>query len=375
MSAQFTILALVFYPLLSNIPFNVVGFRWGLSHRPSPMPPEVREKAETADRLVQLVIYAILLTFVVLLLRDSAISTHAVGITIDKWKSAAALGVLLSCVPLALSTILLRILPPSEIQEQPESHDPLAAWCGLAALGSISVELWRAICIVSLVRLDLSAWLAVALVSVAFGAAQLPTSTARAAGAAIYACIPGFLFVYTGSLVAPVTLSLVAQAGRLYQVRHASRRVVAHLIALERPIGSQIGEKAQILGRVDVTCPTCTASFNPAKVEKTIRTFKCPECGEVLEYETGRFDYFLFFFCLYCVPVLAYFLGFRDLSLILLSIGGAAVFFFLGVAVHSFFVAPKAQLHLKYGDTGLHLTGRRSRAGSTPPKADKKLQE
>ena len=334
------------------------------------MPPEVLERAEAADRVVQVVFHVVLLAFVIFLLNGSLISLYEVGLTAENWKSAAALGALFSYVPLTLGAIGLRHLPSDKIQEEPESRGPLAAWCGLAILGSVSIELWRAFCIVALLRLDISAWLAVLLVSIAFGATHLSTSTGRAAGAALYGGIAGFLFVHTGSLIAPLTMSLIAGVGQLYRVRRMSRQVVAKLVAVKYPIGSQLGEKTQIRNRRDVVCPTCNASFNPGKAKKTIRTFTCPNCGEVLEYETGRFDYILFFFCLYGVPVLVYYLGFRDLVLIFLSIVGAPMLCFLGLLIHSFFVPPKAQLYLKYGETGLHLTDRPKRPGNGAPKND-----
>lgn len=370
MTAISAILALVFYPLLFNLPLNLVRFRWGFRHGLEPMSSEVQETAEAADRAVQLIIYVVLLTFVIFLLHGSFISVYEVGLTTDNWKAATALGALLSYVPLSLGAILLRILPSDKIREEPESRGPLAAWCGLAILGSFSTEFWRAFCIAALLRLNLSAWLAVLVVAVAFGASQLTTSTARAAGAVTFGGIAGFLFVKTGSLLAPLTMSLIAAGAQLYRVRHISSRVLGNLVALEYPLGSQIAEKTQNRSRFNVTCPTCSTSFNPGKVKRTMRYFTCPVCGEVLEYETGRFGYFLFFLCLYGVPVLVYYVGYRNLTLIVLSIGAASVLFFFGVAVHSFFVPPKAQLYLRPGETGLHLTDRPKRLGDDTPKDD-----
>ena len=90
----------------------------------------------------------------------------------------------------------------------------------------------------------------------------------------------------------------------------------------------------------------------------------------MLEFETGRFVYFLSFVCLYGVPVLVYFLGYRNFTLVLLSIGAALLVFFFGIVIHSFFVQPKAQLSLKFGETGLHLTDRPNRGKNAPPKDD-----
>ena len=115
MSAITTILAVVLYPLLWSLTPNFVRFRWGFEQGLAPMPPKVQERTESADRVVLLLLYVILLTVVVFLLHGSAISVYAVGLTSNNWKSAMALGVLLSYVPLGLGAILQRIFPPDEL--------------------------------------------------------------------------------------------------------------------------------------------------------------------------------------------------------------------------------------------------------------------
>jgi predicted RNA-binding Zn-ribbon protein involved in translation (DUF1610 family) len=134
------------------------------------------------------------------------------------------------------------------------------------------------------------------------------------------------------------------------------------------PMVSQTSERTQNRRRY-VTCPVCSASFNPGKVKKTITTFTCPECGEVLHYESGWFAYCLFFFCLYGVPVLLYYLGYRNLKLVFVAVVAAPLMLFFGVAIHSFIVPPKAQQKLSYGDTGLRLTDKPKRPEDHRPKA------
>jgi threonine/homoserine efflux transporter RhtA len=157
MSPNIPILALVLYPFLYVLPLNLVRFQWGFKKGLAPMPPEMEERAEAADRLVRFVSHAILLAVVVLLMHGSPISEYEVGLTADNWKSALGMGVLLSLFPLGLSELVLRNLPPEEFRKELESRGPVAAWCGLTTLGSFSHELWRAFCIVALIRLGLSA--------------------------------------------------------------------------------------------------------------------------------------------------------------------------------------------------------------------------
>jgi hypothetical protein len=355
MLAGSAIFLLVLYPLLFNLPLNLVRFQWGFKQGLAPMPPDVKERAEAAHRAVLLVMYLILLAVVASLLNRSLISIYEVGLTTGNWKSAMALGVLVSYVPVGLGALVHRFLATDKPEEEPRSRGPIAIWCSLTALGALSVELWRAFSIAALIRLELSPWLAVLVVAVAYGASQLSTNTARAAGAATFGATAGFLFVKTGSLLAPIAMSLVVAGAELYRVRHMASRVLRTFVALRYSGGPEIRQKLEN-ARLNVICPSCNASFNPRKVKRTWRSFTCPECGEVLEYESGTFAYVLFFFCLYGVPALLYYVGYRSLSLIPLSIAAAFVIFFLGAAIHSLIFPPKAQQKLNYGDSGLHLT-------------------
>jgi len=354
MLAGSAIFLLVLYPLLFNLPLNFVRLLWGYRQGLAPMPPHVQKRAEAVDRATLLVVHMILLATVISLLNRSLLSLNAVGLTRANWKSAMALGVLVSYIPVGLGALLQRFLPTNKPEEEPESRGPFAVWCGLTLLGAISVELWRAFSIAALIRLELSPWLAVLVVAIAYGSSQLSSNTARAAGSATFGAAAGFLFVKTGSLLAPLAMSIIVSGAKLYRVRHMATRVLRTFVALEYSGGPQIRQK---LGntRRNVICPSCNASFNPGKVKRTWRSFVCPECGEVLEYEKGTFGYVLFFFCLYGVPALLYYVGYRSLRLIPLSIATALVIVYLGVTIHSLIFPPKAQLHLKYGDSGLHL--------------------
>src|SRR5229473_7081638 len=138
MSFSIPISALLLYPVLYLLPLNLVRFRWGFEEGLAPMPPEVQEKAEAADRVVLCVTHVILLVVVVLLMHGSPISGYDVGLTADNWKPALGMGILLSLFPLGLSELLLRNLPPEKVRTELEWRGPVATWCGLTALGSFS---------------------------------------------------------------------------------------------------------------------------------------------------------------------------------------------------------------------------------------------
>ena len=106
MSAVAAVSLLVFYPLLMNLPLNLVRFQWGFKRGLAPMSPGVQKQAEAADRMVLYVSYFILLAVVVALLNRSRFSVYAVGLTIGNWKSAIALGALSSLLFVGLESIV-----------------------------------------------------------------------------------------------------------------------------------------------------------------------------------------------------------------------------------------------------------------------------
>jgi hypothetical protein len=137
MSFSIPISALLLYPFLYLLPVNLIRFRWGFEAGLAPMPPEVREKAEAADRIVLCVTHVILLVVVALLMHGSPISEYEVGLTADNWKSALGMSILLSLFPLGLGELLSQNLPPEKSRRELESRGPVATWCGLAVLGSV----------------------------------------------------------------------------------------------------------------------------------------------------------------------------------------------------------------------------------------------
>src|SRR4029077_19931786 len=190
------ILGLVLYPLLHVLRINPIRFQWGFKNGLAPMPPELEERAEAGDRVVLFVTDLILLLVVVLLMHSSLISAYEVGLTADNWKSAFGMGAMLSLLPLGLRELLLSNVPPEAPREEFESRGPVAIWCGLIAFGSFSHEFWRAFCIMALIRLGISAWLAVVIAALLFGCVSLQTNIARALGSAAFGGAGGFFFFY-----------------------------------------------------------------------------------------------------------------------------------------------------------------------------------
>src|SRR5216683_4521959 len=357
MSFSILISALVLYPFLYLLPLNLVRFRWGFEEGLAPMPPDVQEKAEAADRVVLCVTHVILLVTIVLLMRGSSISQYDVGLTADNWKSALGMGILFSLFPLGLSELLLRNMPTEKVRKEPESHGPVAAWYGLNTLGSFTQEFWRAFCIVSLIRAGLSAWVAVLIVAAVYGTLHLQTSVARALGSAAFGGAAGFLLVNTGSLLAPLTMSIVVGAVNLYQVRHASS-------SIER-IGTNHGIHHPE-SRYSRPCPVCGAIIRRSEVHRAVDMLACPNCGESLTTEK-KYLWVVGALSLGASVYVTRHLVYREPVYFLVTEGLAFVLFFVGAFLLGLFVSPKyKRVGGKAFDRALSLFG------TDKPDADKK---
>lgn len=331
MSFSIPISALLLYPVLYLLPLNLVRFQWGLKEGLAPMPPEIDERAKAADRVVRFVTDLTLLVIVVLLMYSSPISGNDVGLTADNWKSALGMGILFSLFPVGLAELLLRNRPTAEVRKELESNGPLPAWCGLTALGSFSHEIWRAFCIVALIRVGISGWLAVLIAAAAYGTLHLQTSIARAIGSAAFGGAAGFLFVSTGSLLAPLTMGLIVAGVNLYQVRQAS-------FFIERAGTNQGIDHPE--SRYSRPCPVCGEIIRLSQVHRAVDILACPKCGESLTTEKKD----LWVVAALSLVVAVYgtrHLIYRDLLYFFVTEGLALVLFLLGAFVLGAFVPPK----------------------------------
>ena len=274
MSFSIPISALALYPLIYLLPLNLLRFRWGLEEGLAPMPVTVMKKAEVLDRVVLCVTHVILLLAVTFLLNSCPISTYEVGLTTDNWKSAVGLGVLFSLLPLGLNELLLRNISINDLREQPEGQGPAAVWYGLVTLGSFTHEFWRVFCILSLIRLGLSGWGAILIVAVVYGALHIQTSVAKVLGSVTFGGAAGFLFVDTGSLLSPLTMSLIVAGANLYQIRHA---------VIQQTRSNQETRFPESL--YSTPCPVCGAIIRRLEVHTEGGILACPSCGESLTIE------------------------------------------------------------------------------------------
>jgi predicted RNA-binding Zn-ribbon protein involved in translation (DUF1610 family) len=334
MSFSVAISVLLFYPFLYLLPLNLVRFRWGFEQGLAPIPPEVQLKAEGIDRMVLWVTSLILLMVVALLLHGSLISAYETGLTTDNWKSALGMGILFSIFPVGLGELLLRNRPNAEIRKDLESRGPLATWCGLAALGSFSHEFWRAFSIVALIRLGLPAWVAVLIAAVVYGTLHLQTSVAKALGSAAFGGAAGFLFVNTGSLLAPLTMGLIMAGANLYQVRQASSFI-------DRTGTNQGIHHSE--SRYSRPCPVCGAIIRLSEGHRAVDMLACPTCGEALTTDK-KYLWGIAVVSLVTAAYVTRHLVYREPTYIFLTEGLALVLFLLGAFLLGMLVPPKYKL-------------------------------
>lgn len=298
------------------------------------MPPEIQEKAAATDRLVLFVKDIILVMVMIWLMYGSSISAYAVGLTTSNWKSALGLGVLFSLFPLGLSELALQNIPIENLREQPESHGPITVWYGLITLGSFAPEFWRALCIVSLMRLGLSAWLALLIVAVVYGVLHTQISIARALGSVVFGGAAGFLFVDTGSLLAPLTMGLIVAGANIFQIRQASSSV--ERLGANRPNHDPESRSSQ-------PCPLCGAVIRLAEVHKASDILACPNCGESLT-TTKKNLWVVATLSIVASVYITRHLVYREPVYVAITEGLAFAFFLLGAFLVGLFIPPRYKL-------------------------------
>jgi len=294
------------------------------------MPAEMEDQAEAADRVALFVTQLLLLVIVVLVMLGSRISPYEIGITAENWKSALATGALLGLVSLCL--IKLVNASSEMLRKEAESHGPATTWFGLILLGSTSNEVWRAFCVVALIRLHSPVSVAVAIAALFFAVTEcLHFSVARALGTVTVGCVAGFLFVYTGSLLAPFAMSVIVGLTNLIQIRRASTI-----------FGKTSAEPGafQPISRFDRSCPVCGEVIPFSTAHRAEDMIACPHCDEPLTTNKKH----LWVVGLVSILAAAYVtrnLIHQDSGYLLVTEGVAFIFYLIGAFLSGFIVAPR----------------------------------
>lgn len=224
-----------------------------------PAAAEAQARAPETEHVAAAIRHVLLMATIVALLRGSAISGEDVGLTLQSWRSALSLGALFG---LALMLVFRRqryAPAATEVRQGPATRGSIAVALCAQLLGSASTELWRAFCIVGLGAYFGATWLAVLITAIAAAVLLLSRNVAQAVGATVYGLIAGFLFVKTGSLLAPISMAVIGRAGQLYFHRRAPTKFESP--SLKCPACGHLTPRTQIDPQGRFVCAGCRAKL------------------------------------------------------------------------------------------------------------------
>ncbi len=216
-------LALLVLPLCVFLPFNLVRFAWGYRNGLKPMPTEVLMRAERVDQLVWPFQHATILGLVILLMAHQKVSPAQVGIHRDRWQISLALGITAGLLLVATQGLIWKVVPSvmAAREEFENARGSAMLWCANYMVGAFSEELWLVFCLVALRKAGYPLSVAVLVPSIAFGSAHF-TYRLGALAVAIKGSFSCFLFLATGSILAPYLFHFLGNLGALYWARRGA---------------------------------------------------------------------------------------------------------------------------------------------------------
>lgn len=217
-------LALASFPLAYLLAFNPVRFFWGLHHGFETMPVQVRDKAESVDRYLYFVLYALTAVFIVGLMLRNGIPAAHVGLRLDHWGRDVAIGVAAGVLLVLLQSLIDGFLPKGA---QPKTTDRFqrrsaGLWMLVFFAAAFAEEFWIAFCLVSMMATGHSRTISVTVMAVVFGAVHLAYRLSGALSVAVRGVISALLFIWLGSLIPMVLFHLMGDLGNLYWLRRTA---------------------------------------------------------------------------------------------------------------------------------------------------------
>ncbi len=322
--------ALIFRPEPIDIKWNIKHAK--LDGPTPPMPPELREASERNARLLQFPAYAVVAGAIYLLMRLSSVPAFPVGFRASRWPSALAVGLGAGAIYVAwlgIGWVFWRKIERRTEALRSDSppagrgaRDPLACgrvelWVALIVAGCFVEEYWRAFCIVAFESLGHRAAFAVVATSIAFALAffgiperSLAFELGRYLSFFGLAVVLAVLFLWSHSLIAPYSAHLLVNLAYVYRARRKHR-------------ASKSEPPAAVL------CPECGWKISAAELRT--RNFPCPNCRQRLRVMPPAGGPAIFALSAVIAIFAPYFLGLRDLGLVLsvpcvflMSVFGAA---------------------------------------------------
>jgi membrane protease YdiL (CAAX protease family) len=213
-----------FLPLLYQSIPNPIGLHWYVTHRGAPMPTSLERKAFTVSSMIPVFQLLALGGLLWILLRRAGASASALGWQLENWRAMTLLGILAGCGWVALMALMVfALLAPSKdrFAQHKFIQRPPAYWIPVSLTAALVEEVWRAFCLISLGPMGQVH--AMGVTAVAFGLAHAQ-SLGRAVSTTACALWLGMLFLWTGSLVAPIVAHAIVNLGTMGLVRFIHSR-------------------------------------------------------------------------------------------------------------------------------------------------------
>ena len=268
-----SVLLLVLYPIVVVAAPDVFYRVWP-EKRPSirnlaALTATEAERATLArlDALIALFMYASLIGGTLLWRLCFSVEFGEAGFSANKWLTTSLIGGYLgvSWAGISIWILALGAATGRMRREIPGRMAPLKLQIAVWLAGALTEETWRVLAIAALVTSRYSSAFSVVAVAVAFGSAHLRLGFQRAASAILDGVFFGFLFLWQGTFLAPLTAHAAVQAVYLWGVGRL-------------PEDSHIRKTWQIPG---TKCPVCEAPLKLLQIRLS-EVFECPSCKESL---------------------------------------------------------------------------------------------
>lgn len=226
-------LALAIYPLAFFLGFSVnpIEFSWTfkLARRrrsiDEPMPAEVRDRAEAVTRYLNFLVDALVLVFIVILLRRTGLGAGHMGLQFANWEHDAIFGLTAGIFLVATQSLTLRRVPidPRHAFTYQVRRGSPVLWVFIFVTGAFSEELWIAVCLVFLRTTAHSAAISVAVTIAVFAAMHYSYRFWGTVAVAAKGTISALLFLHSGSVIVTFFCHFVGNLGSLYWNRYWRR--------------------------------------------------------------------------------------------------------------------------------------------------------
>jgi hypothetical protein len=220
--------ALISFPASTFLLPEPTGFAWGMKNNSPILPPDVRKRSEKIGRYVWIFRYAVLIGWVLFLSHKFSAGISFLLPTTSSALRNFLLGSFAGGGLLICRSFLRFVMPALPYIERQYSllEGPESLWFAIIAIGGLSEELWRALCILCLERTADNAFFPIVATSAAFAIGRLGGIPGRGSGEVVdvgsefmTGLLLGGLFIWSGSVLAASSANIVYYASSFFYLR------------------------------------------------------------------------------------------------------------------------------------------------------------